>query len=294
MAQKLSVTRKNQIKARSAKTRRPIEPAHPDLIAASYGKKLQNEVQRGFGLVEEFLFPVLKNDVEALTATRADALEDDANLVNTVIDGILDRYFGGMYSASEPNTVKYAKKVAKKLVNPMQAQVDKFSKTQFTKTFNRIAGVDPLQFEPQLSSFLNVAGDQNVNLIVTQNSKYFDDIRQMANNALREGKSVSELTQEIIQLTGTTESRANLIAIDQVQKLNADLEMERQKNNNITRGIWRTRRNARVRSKSNSSGYSDHAGLEGAVIDYRYPPTTVLKGKRAGERNHAGKDINCK
>jgi uncharacterized protein with gpF-like domain len=30
------------------------------------------------------------------------------------------------------------------------------------------------------------------------------------------------------------------------------------------------------------------------VIDWQYPPITVLKGKRAGERNHPGKDINCK
>lgn len=293
MAQKLSPTRKKQIQARSSVARRPIKPAHPDLLAASYAKDLEAEIARGFKLVQKFLFPVLRDDTDMPDKIQRADIADDADLINTVIDGILERYFGGMFSKSVPNTVKYSRKVADKLVEPMQKQADRFNKTQFTKQFKRISGVDPLQFEPGLNDFLEVAGDQNVNLIVTQNSKYFDDIRQMANQALRDGTSVAELRDAIIALTDTTKQRAQLIAIDQVQKLNADLESQRQQNNGIRRYIWRTRRNARVRSKSNSSGYSDHAGLEGAVIDYGFPPITVLKGKRANERNHAGKDINC-
>ena len=305
MAQKLSRARKKQLKARSSKARRPIQPPAPDLLAASYAKKLEEEVQRGFNLVKELLFPVLRDKTDMpKTIQRAD-IADDASLINTVIDGILERYFGGMFSKSVPNTVTYARQVAKKLVDPMQSQVDRFNQNQFTKQFKRISGVDPLQFEPGLNDFLEVTGDQNVNKIVTLTSGYFDSIRELTNDALREGKSVKELTDQIIQLTQDTgetkkvdgkikRSQAHLIAIDQVQKLNADLESQRQQNNGITRYIWRTRKNARVRSKANSSGYSDHAGLEGAVIDWKFSPVTVLKGKRAGERNHAGKDIHCK
>jgi uncharacterized protein with gpF-like domain len=294
MPQKVSPTRKKQLQARSSKSRQPREPLHPDLLAASYSKKLQKEVDRGFELVKKHLFPVLKDDTDMPdTITRAD-IDGDSDIINDMIDEILKRYFGGMYAKSRPNLNKYATQVAKKLVNPMQAQVNQFNKTQFTANFKRIAGVDPLKYEPTLNDFLEVAGQQNVEKIVTQSSKYFDDIRQMADSALRKGTSVKELTDDIVTLTGTAKNTANLIAIDQVQKLNADLESQRQQNNGITRYIWRTRKNARVRSKSNSSGYSDHAGLEGAVIDWQYPPITVLKGKRAGERNHVGKDINCK
>jgi uncharacterized protein with gpF-like domain len=293
MPQKLSQTRKKQLEARSAQSRRPVTPLHPDLLAASYGKKLEAEVERGFQLVKKHLFPALKNETDMPETIRAD-IDDDSEKINEVIDGILKRYFGGMFSKSNPNLTKYARNVSKKLVDPMQAQVDRFNKNQFTRQFKRIAGVDPLQFEPELSAFLTVAGDQNVNKIVTQSSNYFDSIRQMTDDALREGTSVKELADDIQILTDSTKSQANLIAIDQVQKLNADLESQRQQNNGITRYIWQTRKNARVRSKSNSSGYSDHAGLEGAVIDWQYPPITVLKGKRAGERNHPGKDINCK
>ncbi len=294
MPEKLSRHRKNLLASRADKSRRPLEPVHPNLIAADYSVKLQKEVERGFKFVKKYLFPVIEEDVERLEPeTRAD-IAGDADKINTAVNLILDKFFGGMFSKEKPNLVKYGFNVSKKLVEPMQKQVNRHNKTRFTKTFKRIAGVDPLQFEPELSNFLEVAGDANVNKIVTQNSGYFDSIREMSNQALRKGASFQELADDIQTLTDTTETRANLIAIDQVQKLNADLEGQRQQNNGLQRYIWRTRKNARVRSKSNSSGASDHMGLEGAIFDWSFPPITVLKGKRANERNHPGQDINCK
>lgn len=293
MPQKISEHRKKMLRSRAGKGRRPLEPLHPDLIAAAWSGKLKAEIERGFKLVKKLLFPVLRDDIDRLDAVRMD-IDADAGLTNEIINEILKRYFGGMAGRDKPNLTKYSALVAKKLVNPLQKQVNRHHKTQFSKTFKRISGVDPLQFEPELSGFLEVAGDQNVNKIVTLNSGYFDSIRERTNQALRKGTSVSELTDEIIALTKTTQSRAGLIAVDQVQKLNADLESQRQQNNGITRYYWRTRRNARVRSKANSGGASDHAGLKSAALDWKFPPVTVLKGKRAGERNHPGQDINCK
>lgn len=294
MPQKLSAHRKQLLKNRAQQSRRPIEPIHPDLLAAAYAKKLQAEIDRGFKLVQKSLFPLLKDDIERLEQkTRADIV-DDANLINVTIQAILKKFFGGLFSGGNPNLTQYAKFVAQKFVDPMQKQLNRQHQTQFSRTFKRIAAVDPLQFEPDLNNFLKVAGTANVNKIVTQSSRYFDDIQEMTNRALRKGTSAKELTKDIQTLTGTTKGRAKLIAIDQIQKLNADLEGERQQNNGITRYIWRTRQNARVRSKANSGGVSDHAGLEGAALDWNFPPITVLTGKRGGERNHPGQDINCK
>jgi len=295
MPQKISERRKKLLRARAKTGRRPLDPIHPDLLAAAWSKKLRTEVGRGFELVKKHLFPVLReDDLDGFGGAVRTDIDDDADIINPVINKILDRYFGGMSSLEKPNLGRYSSLLAKQLVQPMQKQVDRHHKTQFSRTFKKIAGVDPLQFEPELSGFLEVAGDQNVNKIVSLNNSYFDTIREKTNQALRKGTSVSELTAEITDLTKTTQSRANLIAIDQVQKLNSDLESQRQQNNHIKRYIWRTRRNTRVRSKANSDGTDDHAGLEGAVFDWNFPPITVLAGKRAGERNHPGQDINCK
>lgn len=291
LPQKLSKHRKDLLKNRAALRKAPIEPLPPNLIGAFYSKRLQAEVDRGFNLVKELLFPVLEDD--RIDSARFD-IGTDPDTIQAVIAKILNKYFGGMFSKDKPNLTKYEKNVRNKLVDPMQKKVDRHNETQFTKSFKRISGVDPLKFNPGLNEALDVSGVQNVNKIVTQSSVYFDSIQEMTNLALRKGTSVKELRDDIITLTGTTKTRAKLIAIDQVQKLNSDLERERQQNNGLTRYIWRTRKNARVRSKTNSSGISDHKGLEGAVIDWNFPPITVLTGKRAGERNHAGMDINCK
>lgn len=255
---------------------------------------MRSEIDRGFKLVRERLFPVLKDDIDRLDGAVRMDIDDDADIINPVINEISKRYFGGLVSKEKPNLAKYAARVARNMVQPMQTRVDSHHKTQFSRTFKRISGVDPLQFEPELSGFLEVAGEQNVNKIVTLNSGYFDSVREKTNQALRKGTSVKELADDIAELTKTTKSRAQLIGIDQVQKLNADLESQRQQNNGITRYYWRTRRNASVRSKANSKGKDDHAGLGNAVFDWKFPPVTVLAGKRAGERNHPGQDINCK
>jgi len=289
MPETISKTRKKLI--RSGIGRRPVQSLLPDLQAAAYAKKLQTEIERGFNLVRKRLFPVLKS-LESLQ--RVDTVTDDAGRANEVLNEILNSFFGGMLSKDQPNLGRYSRKVAAKLVNPMQTGVDKFNAAQFKKQFKRISGVDPLKSAAGISDALEVAGQHNVDKIVTVNSNYFDQIRESSNRALRKGTSYGDLKTEIVELTEATQQRAKLIAVDQVQKLNADLEQTRQKGNGISRYFWRTRRNARVRSKANSKGYSDHAGLEGAVIDYNHPPVTVLSGKRAGETNHPGHDINCK
>lgn len=263
-------------------TGRRFKPKFPDLQAAAYAKKLDAEILRGFELIKKYLYNSLP-EIDSLQ--RIDTAED-ADLINIVINGILKRYFGGMVSKDRPNLVKYAKKVRTNLVNPMQKNVDTFNKTQFKNTFKQLSGVDPLKFAPGLSDALKIAGDINVNKIVTVNSNYFDNIRELVNRSLRKGDSVKELKKSIIELTRTTENRAKLIAIDQVQKLNSDLERVRAQANGIKRYFWRTRKNLRTRQ--------DHKDLEGAVIDYSYPPITVTTGKRAGETNHAGQDIDCK
>ena len=286
MPQKLSKTRKQQIKARSEKTITPTPPRQPTLIIAEYNKRLKKEINRGFNLVKKELFPLLKDDIERLDVeARADIL-DDSDKINTALDLILEQFFGSKVTVGRPNLTKYTFNVAKKLVEPMQGKVNDFNKNQFTRQFKQISGVDPLQFDPGLNEILKVSGQQNVEKIVTQSSNYFDQIREQTNLALRKGTSAKELTDDIIKLTGTTENRARLIATDQIQKLNADLEAGRQQNNGITRYIWHDRNNARVRP--------DHADLDGAIFDWNFPPVTVTTGKRAGERNHPGTDINCK
>jgi len=157
-----------------------------------------------------------------------------------------------------------------------------------------VVGVDPVKFEPWLDDEINLFVQNNVSLIKTLPSDTFADIEQMLYRDSRRGLSPIELKKQIKLLFDATDKRAVLIARDQVNKFNGSLTQLRQTKAGITHYIWQTSQDGRVRTLSNSGGYSDHGALNGKVIAWNNPPVTVFKGKRSGEKNHASMDINCR
>ncbi len=148
-----------------------------------------------------------------------------------------------------------------------------------------VIGVDPVKFEPWLNEEINLFVQNNVSLIKTLPSEAFSDIEQMLYRDARRGLSPTELKKQIKLLFDATDKRAALIARDQVNKFNGSLTELRQKNAGITEYEWLTSKDSRVRD--------DHKRLDGTIQSWNKPPITVTTGKRSGERNHPGADIQC-
>jgi hypothetical protein len=162
---------------------------------------------------------------------------------------------------------------------------------KFDDLFVSLTSVQAVDNKKNVDNLLNLSINDNVNKITTVSSAYFDNIKDLTLNAYKKGIDNETLVKQVKAYVDkgalNTKANAKLIATDQIQKLNASLDMIRAKSNGIDAGIWRTSRNARVRD--------DHKILEGALINMDGPyPITVSKGKRAGERNPPGHDINCK
>jgi SPP1 gp7 family putative phage head morphogenesis protein len=85
---------------------------------------------------------------------------------------------------------------------------------------------------------------------------------------------------------GVSDKRAKLIARDQSNKLYGDLTELRAKFNGWEFYEWDDSDDSRVRD--------DHKRLDGKIYKFSEPPVTVTTGKRAGERNNAGQDIQCR
>lgn len=85
-----------------------------------------------------------------------------------------------------------------------------------------------------------------------------------------------DIAEQIQAVTGVSESRADLIARDQVLKLNADISRNRQTSAGITRYVWTTSGDERVRE--------EHAALEGQIFSWDSPPPP----------GHPGEDIQCR
>jgi len=146
--------------------------------------------------------------------------------------------------------------------------------------------VDAVKHTQEMRSFINLHSEQTVRTIKTVPEYYFDDIRRAVVKGVTENASKNQIAKEIQAITKVAKQRARLIAVDQVAKLNSGIESHRALANGAKKYEWETREDSKVRH--------DHHVLNGTIQSWDSPPVTVTSGKRAGERNHPGGDINCR
>lgn len=132
--------------------------------------------------------------------------------------------------------------------------------------------------------FSDRATQQQVELFVASNVGLVESVeddminrlrRSVYRNAMRGGR-IEDLSDEIKRTIGVTESKADFLARDQTAKLNGELTELRQRSVGVSKYIWSTSLDERVRP--------DHAEREGEVFDWDSPP----------EGGHPGEDYNCR
>lgn len=227
-------------------------------------------------LFKKFVYPVL----DSVTEKISNRVDDEASELKTAL-GKVRVTFDKRYKNKDYESV------AERAAN----NVNRISSANNVILFRALANIQPTQFEPWLNSEINLFVNQNVSLIKTLPGETFADIEQMLYREGRRGLSPAKLKQQIIERFDATDNQAALIARDQVNKFNGSLTELRQTKAGVKEYWWLTAQDGRVRSLSNSGGYSDHASLSNTKQRWDKPPQTVFKGKRAGERHHPGSDI---
>lgn len=149
-----------------------------------------------------------------------------------------------------------------------------------------VLGVQLFPTEPWLETEMDHFVHENASLIKGLAEEQVRDIEQSVYRAVRAGASTKEIQRDILAIVGVTKSRAKLISRDQVNKFNGRLSQLRQQSLGITTYTWRTSDDERVRPS--------HQRLDDTVQTWDAPPVTVFTGKRAGETNHPGGDIQCR
>lgn len=118
--------------------------------------------------------------------------------------------------------------------------------------------------------------ERNVDLIRTIPDRYFERVGRDVERALAEGWTPDALSDRLQDAYGASESDAARIARDQIGKLTAQLDQDRQESLGVTQYVWRTSRDQRVRD--------EHDDREGVVFDWDDPP----------EDGHPGEPIQCR
>jgi SPP1 gp7 family putative phage head morphogenesis protein len=110
-----------------------------------------------------------------------------------------------------------------------------------------------------------------VALIKSIPQQYFGDIEKRITAGVRSGTRWEDLAQELQDRYDVSESRAALIARDQVGKFYGELNEVRQTALGVKSFIWRTANDERVRE--------EHADLEGETFDWDTPPSEGIPGE---------------
>jgi SPP1 gp7 family putative phage head morphogenesis protein len=120
------------------------------------------------------------------------------------------------------------------------------------------------------------ATTNNVDLIKSIPTKYFDKLTKVITKNFQQGMRFEALIPQIQDVGKVTESRAKLIARDQTSKMNSSFNEARQKALGIEKYVWQTSGDERVRP--------EHAENDGKTFSWSSPPAT----------GHPGEDIQCR
>jgi len=157
-----------------------------------------------------------------------------------------------------------------------------FNKNQLDRQFKSVLGINPLVSERWLEPHVSAFVEKNVSLIKSITEEHLTKIEQMVRHTVERGVSTSTLEEEIYAQFEVTNSRAHLIARDQISKYNGKLTELRQTGAGVKEYIWSTSKDERVRSR--------HAAVDGQTFSWSEPGPPVGNN---GEHLHPGEDFQC-
>lgn len=172
-------------------------------------------------------------------------------------------------------------------------KTNKWNDTQWRKVMKAVVGIELFRGEPWLQDVLKDFTAQNVNLVTKLSHDVAGNVQDTIVRGFRQGRRHEQISKELFDIDKgvfkTAETRAKLIARDQVSKFNGQLTMSRQKEVGITRYTWVTAGDERVRAS--------HRIMNDRVC--RWDDASVYwDGEswvgRDGVEEHPGQDIQCR
>lgn len=222
--------------------------------------------------VQEALIPVLKRSY------TADSFLTD--LIKAALNHAAERFYSDAFTGSH-------EKLAQRVISLAESETS----AAFVEQINRALGVDlrGMMNRESLGNYFDAAVEENVALIRSLSSGYFDDIQRQVMDSILRGDSVTALTRNLQAVTGATYKRAALIARDQTLKVSSDITRKRQTSSGISRFRWSDSKDARV--SGNPSGKYPRAKIKCFVIarnDVGYGPGVYLWSRGAQFNGETG------
>lgn len=143
----------------------------------------------------------------------------------------------------------------------------------------KIAGLNPIRNDPNLTRIFNAKVAENVELIKYMRDRYADSITGVVSRAISNGDGTSAITKAIVKQTGMSVRHAALVANDQTGSTIAKFNQARHQAAGAKYYVWQSMEDNRVRPK--------HQLLDGTRQKYGDP-----NGGDDGQT--PGEPINCR
>ncbi|VFR81175.1 plasmid-related protein [plant metagenome] len=166
--------------------------------------------------------------------------------------------------------------VSTELVEMVARQVDRFNAGEWTRLLRRAYGVDVLTADRGIAPLLRMWEAENIGLIRSIPNKYLDSLHGQVVAAVQRGTPLREMTAIVRNTYDVPRKRAELIARDQIGKLNGQITEHRQRTAGIDEYRWRGALDERERP--------EHVAREGQAFKWTDPPPD----------GHPGHPIRCR
>ena len=252
-----------------SKLKKPLpRPPPPTAQARRYNRALQAMLAEAWDLISKKLLPAGR-DAADRASRIASTVRQDADPIGDAIDQIEEEFWK-----------KWTRKRIAKMVEPIAGEVERFQAKGMNRQLSAAVGaVDVVGSEPWISDAVDEFTSENVALIKTIPQTLFDQVESVTKREIADGARWEQITPMIQERFNVSQSRAKLIARDQVGKFYGDLNRVRQKDLGITQFTWRTMNDNRVRE--------EHEDLNGQVFDWNRPPDGETPGEPVNCRCYA-------
>lgn len=215
----------------------------------------------------------LRSYVSHITAAMNSALSDMKQIAER--NGLkMDSYGSDLDALLKKLEADIDKRVAEKAlrrrIEQIYGNVNTFNDAEFKAVIKAAVGAEDFFINEKWQKTAQAVWVQeNLNLIRSIKSQTLEKIRyQMGDMILNaQGKQLrtAELSEMIQSVAQNNKNRAELIARDQIGKLNGRLTQLRQTSAGISRYTWSTSNDERVRPA--------HAAREGKIFEWAHPPS---------------------
>lgn len=185
-----------------------------------------------------------------------------------------------LYERMRALAVALARTATETVTRILRLETERHTKDFIAKA-KRSMGVDLVAVvrNADLEDYMDVAATRNAGLITNISTDTVDRIQTLTTNAVLQGRTAKQLQIDLVNQFGIADSRAKLIARDQISKVTSELNEIRHKQAGIDEYEWITSRDERVRPR--------HRALDGRV--YKYGEATGAEGGLS-----PGRPIRCR